>query len=98
MKITAKTIDFIGNNKKLNLLIDSLEQADIKALLQGNTITVFRKFQLKRIEEYCSSINFHIRVQPCYDPTTDEVWAYNISKYYPQKRTDPCYGGGRYHY
>ena len=98
MKIASRLIDNIGNNRKLNFLIDSLEQADIRDLLKGNTITVFRKFQLKRIEEYCSSINFPICIQPCYDPSTDEIWAYNISKYYPQKRTDPHYNGGRYHY
>ena len=47
-----EAINNIDSNNKLNLLIDTLEQADIKALLKGDTITVFRKFQLKRIEEY----------------------------------------------
>ena len=45
-----EAINNIDSNSKLNLLIDTLEQADIKALLKGETITVFRKFQLKSIE------------------------------------------------
>lgn len=94
-----EAINNIDSNNKLNLLIDTLEQADIKALLKGDTITVFRKFQLKRIEEYCTSIHFPIHVQPCVDKGINEVWAYNISKHFiPKSKTNDEYNGGRYHY
>ena len=73
-----EAINNIDSNTKLNLLIDTLEQADIKALLKGETITVFRKFQLKRIEEYCASIHFPIHVQPCVDTRIKNIIYYKI--------------------
>ena len=78
-RILNEAINSIDTPRKLNTLIDTLEQADIKALLKGETITVFRKFQLKRIEEYCASIHFPIHVQPCVDVSLNSIWAYNIS-------------------
>ena len=93
-----EAINNIDSNNKLNLLIDSLEQADIKALLKGETITVFRKFQLKRIEEYCASILLPIHVQPCIDSSLNNIWAYNISKVFNYKRKEDNPQGGRYHY
>ena len=70
-----EAINNIDSNRKLNLLIDTLEQADIQALFKGETITVFRKFQLKRIEEYCASIHLPIHVQPCVDTSLNNIWA-----------------------
>lgn len=94
-----EAINNIDSNNKLNLLIDTLEQADIKALLKGETITVFRKFQLKRIEDYCASIHFPIHVQPCVDVSLgNSVWAYNISRVFDYKRKEDNPQGGRYHY
>lgn len=94
-----EAINNIDSNSKLNLLIDTLEQADIKALLKGDTITVFRKFQLKRIEDYCASIHFPIRVQPCIDTSLgNSVWAYNISKVFDYKRKENNPQRGRYRY
>lgn len=97
-----EAINNIDSNNKLNLLIDTLEQADLKALLRGETITVFRKFQLKKIEEYCASIHFPIHVQPCVDVSLgNSVWAYNISKSYPKnekEREAETSQRGRYHY
>ena len=97
-RILNEAINNIDSNNKLNLLIDTLEQADIKALLKGETITVFRKFQLKRIEEYCASINFPIHVQPCVDASLNSIWAYNISRVFNYKRKEDNPQGGRYHY
>ena len=98
-RILNEAINNIDSNNKLNLLIDTLEQADLKALLRGETITVFRKFQLKRIEEYCASINFPIHVQPCVDTSLDNsVWAYNISRVFNYERKEDNPQGGRYHY
>lgn len=98
-RILNEAINNIDSNNKLNLLIDTLEQADIKALLNGDTITVFRKFQLKRIEEYCASIHFPIHVQPCIDASLgNSVWAYNISRVFNYKRKEDNPQGGRYHY
>lgn len=97
-RILNEAINNIDSNTKLNLLIDTLEQADIKALLNGETITVFRKFQLKRIEEYCASIHFPIHVQPCVDVSLNNIWAYNISKVFDYKRKEDNPQGGRYHY
>ena len=93
-----EAINNIDSNSKLNLLIDTLEQADIRALLKGETITVFRKFQLKRIEEYCASIHLQIHVQPCIDSSLNNIWAYNISKVFNYKRKEDNPQGGRYHY
>ena len=93
-----EAINNIDSNNKLNLLIDTLEQADLKALLRGETITVFRKFQLKRIEEYCASIHFPIHVQPCVDASLNSIWAYNISRVFNYKRKEDNPQGGRYHY
>lgn len=97
-RILNEAINNIDSNSKLNLLIDTLEQADIKALLKGETITVFRKSQLKRIEEYCTSIHFPIHVQPCIDTSLNNIWAYNISKVFDYKRKEDNPQGGRYHY
>lgn len=98
-RILNEAINNIDSNNKLNLLIDTLEQADIKALLNGDTITVFRKFQLKRIEDYCASIHFPIHVQPCVDASLgNSVWAYNISRVFNYKRKEDNPQGGRYHY
>lgn len=98
-RILNEAINNIDSNNKLNLLIDTLEQADIKALLKGDTITVFRKFQLKRIEDYCASIHFPIHVQPCVDASLgNSVWAYNISRVFNYKRKEDNPQGGRYHY
>lgn len=101
-RILNEAINNIDSNNKLNLLIDTLEQADIKALLKGDTITVFRKFQLKRIEDYCASIHFPIHVQPCVDASLgNSVWAYNISKSYPKNDKESETENiqrGRYHY
>lgn len=96
-RILSETINSIDTPRKLNVLIDTLVQADLKALLAGNTITVFRKFQLKTVEDYCASVGFPIHVQPCIDKGTNEIWAYNISKHFMPKATDR-YAGGRYHY
>ena len=93
-----EAINNIDSNAKLNLLIDTLEQADIKALLKGETITVFRKFQLKRIEQYCAAIHLPIHVQPCIDSSLNNIWAYNISKVFDYKRKEDNPQGGRYHY
>ena len=93
-----EAINSIDTPCKLNTLIDTLEQADINALLKGDTITVFRKFQLKRIEEYCASIHFPIHVQPCIDTSLNNIWAYNISKVFDCKRKEDNPQGGRYHY
>ena len=87
-RVLNEAINNIDSNNKLNLLIDTLEQADIKALLRGETITVFRKFQLKRIEDYCASIHFPIYVQPCVDTSLNNIWAYNISKVFDYKRKE----------
>lgn len=97
-RILNEAINNIDSNSKLNLLIDTLEQADIKALLKGETITVFRKSQLKRIEEHCASIHFPIHVQPCIDTSLNNIWAYNISKVFDYKRKEDNPQGGRYHY
>lgn len=97
-RILNEAINNTDSNSKLNLLIDTLEQADIKALLKGETITVFRKSQLKRIEEYCTSIHFPIHVQPCIDTSLNNIWAYNISKVFDYKRKEDNPQGGRYHY
>lgn len=97
-RILNEAINNIDSNNKLNLLIDTLEQADIKALLRGETITVFREFQLKRIEDYCASIHFPIHVQPCIDASLNNIWAYNISKVFDYKRKEDNPQGGRYHY
>lgn len=97
-RILNEAINNIDSNSKLNLLIDTLEQADIKALLKGETIAVFRKSQLKRIEEYCTSIHFPIHVQPCIDTSLNNIWAYNISKVFDYKRKEDNPQGGRYHY
>ena len=97
-RILNEAINSIDTPRKLNTLIDTLEQADIKALLKGETITVFRKFQLKRIEEYCASIHFPIHVQPCVDTSLNSIWAYNISKVFNYKRKEDNPQGGRYHY
>lgn len=98
-RILNEAINNIDSNNKLNLLIDTLEQADIKALLKGETITVFRKFQLKKIEDYCASIHFPIHVQPCVDASLgNSVWAYNISRVFDYKRKEDNPQGGRYHY
>lgn len=97
-RILNEAINSIDTPRKLNTLIDTLEQADIKALLKGDTITVFRKFQLKRIEEYCASIHFPIHVQPCVDTSLNNIWAYNISKVFDYKRKEDNPQGGRYHY
>lgn len=98
-RILNEAINNIDSNNKLNLLIDTLEQADIKALLNGDTITVFRKFQLKRIEDYCASIHFPIHVQPCVDARLgNSVWAYNISRVFNYKRKEDNPQGSRYHY
>lgn len=97
--ILNEAINSIDTPYKLNTLIDTLEQADIKALLKGETITVFRKFQLKRIEDYCASIHFPIHVQPCVDVSLgNSVWAYNISRVFDYKRKEDNPQGGRYHY
>lgn len=97
--ILNEAINSIDTPCKLNTLIDTLEQADIKALLKGETITVFRKFQLKRIEDYCASIHFPIHVQPCVDVSLgNSVWAYNISRVFDYKRKEDNPQGGRYHY
>lgn len=96
--ILNEAINSIDTPRKLNTLIDTLEQADIKALLKGETITVFRKFQLKRIEEYCASIHFPIHIQPCVDASLNNIWAYNISKVFDYKRKEDNPQGGRYHY
>lgn len=101
-RILNEAINSIDTPRKLNTLIDTLEQADLKALLKGDTITVFRKFQLKRIEDYCASIHFPIHVQPCVDKSLgNAVWAYNISKSYPKndkEREAEDIQRGRYHY
>ena len=97
-RILNEAINSIDTPRKLNTLIDTLEQADIKALLKGETITVFRKFQLKRIEEYCASIHFPIHVQPCIDSSLNNIWAYNISKVFNYKWMEDNPQGGRYHY
>ena len=97
-RILNEAINSIDTPRKLNTLIDTLEQADIKALLKGETITVFRKFQLKRIEEYCASIHLPIHVQPCIDSSLNNIWAYNISKVFNYKRKEDNPQGGRYHY
>ena len=97
-RILNEAINSIDTPRKLNTLIDTLEQADIKALLKGETITVFRKFQLKRIEEYCASIHFPIHVQPCIDVSLNSIWAYNISKVFNYKRKEDNPQRGRYHY
>lgn len=97
-RILNEAINSIDTPRKLNTLIDTLEQADIKALLKGETITVFRKFQLKRIEEYCASIHLPIHVQPCVDTSLNNIWAYNISKVFDYKRKEDNPQGGRYHY
>ena len=94
----SEAINNIDSNRKLNLLIDTLEQADIQALLKGDTITVFHRFQVKRIEEYCASIHFPIHVQPCVDTSLNKIWAYNISKVFDYKRKEDNSQGGRYHY
>lgn len=97
-RILNEAINNIDSNNKLNLLIDTLEQADIKALLRGETITVFRKFQLKKIEDYCASIHFPIHVQPCVDTSLNNIWAYNISRVFNYKKKEDNPQGGRYHY
>ena len=101
-RILNEAINSIDTPRKLNTLIDTLEQADLRALLAGDTITVFRKFQLKRIEDYCALIHFPIHVQPCVDRSLGgAVWAYNISKSYPKtekEREAEDNQRSRYHY
>ena len=51
-----EAINNIDSNNKLNLLIDTLEQADIKALLKGETIQIFNYGNCKRDFTYVDDI------------------------------------------
>lgn len=79
MKKTAllDAINKIDTPNRLNLLIDSLEVESIKALLRGLTITVFRRWQVEKVTQFCEANNILYDITLCKNEF-GETWCYNI--------------------
>ena len=75
--VLLEAINRIDTPHRLNLLIDSLEVESIKALLRGLTITVFRRWQVEKIIQFCENNDILYDITSCKNEF-GETWCYNI--------------------